>query len=196
MDGANNNTLSKNSAASDAVAKRATSASRNLCPMQIFGRRNKLGKIAITKSIGDHSHPLARDVRTGAHYYRVKPNTVLHYYKTDLEWGKKTKQTDKAQKYEVELALKEAKSINTSQVGLTWEDVFGSSNNASEPSGVQYMFSVNTFNGNVVNGNAVNSLTPAEQNQDLHIPKKRRTVEDKTTGNTFYDKLKVVIMAY
>ncbi|CEP07708.1 hypothetical protein [Parasitella parasitica] len=56
--------LSRNSAASDDVAKRATSTSRSLCPMQIFGGRNKLGKIAITKSVGDHTHPLARDIRT------------------------------------------------------------------------------------------------------------------------------------
>ncbi|CEP10143.1 hypothetical protein [Parasitella parasitica] len=31
--------------------QRATSTSRSLCPMQIFGRRNKLCKIVITKSV-------------------------------------------------------------------------------------------------------------------------------------------------
>ncbi|CEP10451.1 hypothetical protein [Parasitella parasitica] len=51
------------SAASDDVAKRVISTSRSLCPMQIFGRRSKLDKVAINKSVDDHSYPLPRDVR-------------------------------------------------------------------------------------------------------------------------------------
>ncbi|CEP09236.1 hypothetical protein [Parasitella parasitica] len=66
---------SRNSAASDDVAKRATSTSPSLCPMQIV-RGNKLGKIAITKSVGGHSHPLAHDVRTYAAFRKMDPENL------------------------------------------------------------------------------------------------------------------------
>ncbi|KAI7863903.1 hypothetical protein BDF14DRAFT_1839706 [Spinellus fusiger] len=63
-------------AISQSSAKRATSTLCSLCPMHIVARRKKNGMITITRSLGEHNHPLACDVCTYAAFRKMEPKNL------------------------------------------------------------------------------------------------------------------------
>ncbi|KAI9483957.1 MAG: hypothetical protein EXX96DRAFT_560297 [Benjaminiella poitrasii] len=55
---------------------RITLKCKHLCvyrAAKAISKRNKSGMIAITRSVGEHNHPLARDIRTYAAFRKMEP---------------------------------------------------------------------------------------------------------------------------
>jgi hypothetical protein len=65
-------TISDAPSVKDDDVRRTTSTSRFECPMRIVARRNRNGMIAITRSVGEHNHVFARDVRTYAVFRKME----------------------------------------------------------------------------------------------------------------------------
>jgi hypothetical protein len=65
-------TISDAPSVKDDDVRRTTSTSRFECPMRIVARRNRNGMIAITRSVGEHNHVFARDVRTYAAFRKME----------------------------------------------------------------------------------------------------------------------------